>query len=260
MFDLARIAAHPFVAQLEHRAEIGSTNDLALKLAAAGRLTTPALVLAERQTAGRGRGANRWWAADGALTFSLALDPSQMNLPAERWPQVSLATAVAIVTALEPFAPGVRFGVKWPNDVHAGGKKISGILVEAPNLAGQKLRRIIVGVGVNVNNSWANAPPELRAGGAALGDLTGEAHDMTDVLLAVLEEIEDRLGQLAGRDPRLADAWQSLCVLRGRHVEVDLGQRLVAGACAGIDADGALVLDQPEGTQRLFGGTVRSIR
>ena len=259
MFNADRILAADLVKQLVLRAEIGSTNDLAMELVAAGQLRTPALVLAERQMAGRGRGANRWWSAAGALTFSLVLDPAQINLPAERWPPISLATAVAIVTALEPLAAGVRFGVKWPNDVHAGERKIAGILVEIPNQAQLAQRRIIVGVGLNVNNSWHTAPPELQAIGAALTDLTGQTHDATDVLLAVLTEIDDRIDQLGRSDARLADAWQSLCVLRGRHVELDLGQRLVAGPCSGIDADGALVVETPTGSQRIFGGAVRAI-
>lgn len=260
MFDLHPIRTHPWLAHLEHHAEIGSTNDRALELSATEDLPTPALVLADRQNAGRGRGTNRWWSADGALTFSLVLDPEQIAVPTQRWPQVSLTAAVAIVSALEPFAPSVRFGVKWPNDVHAEGRKISGILVEVPNHPGRVGRRIILGIGINVNNSWQSAPEELRAVGTALTDLTGTAHSMTDVLLGLLDELQTRLGQLSQSDARLVDAWQSLCVLRGRQVEVDLGQRIAAGACAGIDAEGALILDSPTGSERLWGGIVRAIR
>ncbi len=260
MFDLAQLAAHPFLARLEHHAALPSTNDRALQLAADPHLKTPALVLAEQQTAGRGRGANRWWAAKGALTFSLVLDPAQLRLPAERWPQLSLATAVAVASALEVLGPGVRLGVKWPNDVHADGRKISGILVEVPGAAASGERRIIVGVGVNVNNSWHAAPPELQAVGTSLRDLTGSEHDLTDVLCELLSGMEMRLAQLATHDARLSSAWQALCVLRGRHVEIDLGTRQIAGSCAGTDLDGALLIQTASGQERVYGGVVRAIR
>ena len=92
MFDLPRLLAETFVRRLEFHEELPSTNDLALRLAGDESSETPLLVLANRQTAGRGRGVNRWWSNDGALTFTLVGDFVDPQSP-QRWPQISLVTA-----------------------------------------------------------------------------------------------------------------------------------------------------------------------
>lgn len=259
-FDRDRILADSFVAQVEYFHETTSTSDVALRMAADGSLRTPALILADRQTAGRGRVANRWWADAGALTFSLVYDPAANDIRPERWPQLSLTTSVALCTSLERAAPAARFGIKWPNDVHVDGRKISGVLIEVARNAVGVAPRLVVGIGVNINNSWHGAPPELRETGTALCDLSRRTHDLTGVLVDLLKEFERRLSQLGRQDPELPALWQKLCVLRGRRVEVESGGRIIAGTCCGTDHDGGLVLQSGAQKVRLFGGTVRSIR
>jgi BirA family biotin operon repressor/biotin-[acetyl-CoA-carboxylase] ligase len=255
-FDCERIRRTTFAERVEFHGEIASTNDEALRLSAQDVDAPVTLVLADRQTAGRGRGANRWWSAPGGLTFSLLLRADRLELPEAQWPQISLATAVAICTEIEERATAAACGVKWPNDVHFEGRKIAGILVEiAPAHANR--RSIVVGVGINVNNSWRDAPEELRRIGTSLVDLTGQSHDPTDLLVNLLNGVQMRLGQLRDHDSRLADAWQSLCVLRGRHVEVDTGAHILGGTCRGIDHDGALVIEGETTPHRLFGGVVK---
>ena len=114
-------------------------------------------------------------------------------------------------------------------------------------------------MGLNVNNSWHTAPEELRQIGTALCDLTTQSHDRTDVLLAVLSELETRLSQLGSGDARLSETWRSLCVLRERQVSIQQGETKIVGLCEGIDHDGALVLLSAEGPQQIFGGTVVAI-
>ena len=88
--DIAKIRAATFVAEVEHHAEVGSTNDRALQLAASDGRPTPTLVVADRQTLGRGRGANRWWADRGALTFSLVVEAAAWGLaPGSTSPRTS---------------------------------------------------------------------------------------------------------------------------------------------------------------------------
>ena len=99
---------------------------------------------------------------------------------------------------------------------------------------------------------------EWRAIGTSLGDLTEGNHDATQVLVAVLDQIGERLTQLAVRDARLADCWKELCVLRGGRLEVAVGPRSIEGNCLGIDNDGALLVETPAGVERIFGGIVRS--
>src|SRR4051812_27424986 len=94
------IRAAMFIRRVEIHFALGSTNDRATELARDSNIELPALVVARLQTAGRGRGKNVWWSADGALAFSVLLDPAALELGTENWPQLSLTTAVAVCDAL----------------------------------------------------------------------------------------------------------------------------------------------------------------
>ena len=96
-FNLDRIAASGLVGAIDYHDRIGSTSDQALLLGARDELSLPLLVLAEHQTAGRGRGTNQWTAGNGALTFSLVIDAPPNRFPPRRWPQVALAAGVAVL-------------------------------------------------------------------------------------------------------------------------------------------------------------------
>lgn len=253
-----RLAASPHLAGLEFHAEIASTNDRALELAADPTVRLPLLVLAHRQTAGRGRGTNAWWSADGALTFSLILDPQALGVDSSRWPCLSLASAVAVCRLLERRAPHTPRALKWPNDVFLAGRKVSGILVEVTPASRPDHRRLVLGLGLNVNNSWQSAPAELAQVGTSLCDHTGTHHDRTELLLDLLHELHSQWQQLVRGDAELPRAWQSLCMLRGRSLEVAAGSHQIAGRCEGIAEDGRLLVAAPDGTiQRIAGGTIQ---
>lgn len=251
LFDLLELQANTFVRDVEHHAEIPSTNSRAIELAGEDR-PTPLLVLAKMQTAGRGRGDNRWWSAEGALTFSLLLDAAQLHLPADRWPRVSLAAGVAVCEAVQSLLPASAVGLKWPNDVHLDRRKVCGILVETPPRSG----RLVVGVGLNVNNSLAHAPDDVRVRATSLYDSAEIEFDPHDTLVRVLRRIEENLKLLATNDALLAQKWRALSVLTGRFVELELGSRHVSGRCLGIDEEGALLLETSVGPERFFAGVV----
>ena len=126
--ELARLAAHPWIQRFEFTQSLASTNDQAARLAAEEFLACPALVLTEEQTAGRGRGGNRWWSSRGGLMFSLILSGGDS---AANWSGYSLTAGLAICEALAAEIPAVDFTVKWPNDVYANERKICGILIES---------------------------------------------------------------------------------------------------------------------------------
>ena len=254
--DLTRIEAVASLRGVVYRDRTPSTNDMALDLAADPALVTPTLVIAEEQTAGRGRGANRWWSAPGALTFSLVVEPADVDLTPDHWPRLSLAVAVAACDALGHFAPNVSFGVRWPNDVMAHDRKLGGILIEAPHHGSSAARRLVIGVGLNVNNPWREAPAELRAAVTSLSDTTGQTHDLTEVLLQLLAALDARLAQLSAGDACLQAAWGELCVLRGRRIEVERGRRTIWGQCQGIAEDGALLIETDGQTERLLSGVL----
>jgi BirA family biotin operon repressor/biotin-[acetyl-CoA-carboxylase] ligase len=268
--DGSRLRADTLVRHVEVYDELDSTNDRAGQFACDPAVATPALIVARHQTAGRGRGRNVWWADDGALTFSLLLQPAAMGISTANWPQVSLATAVAVCDALQSRIadcglridsdnPESRLGIKWPNDVLVNSAKICGILIESPGGAAPAKDRLIIGVGINVNNSWSTAPLGAGTCGTALCDVTGRQHDLEELLVGLLRALHERLAQLAAGDEQLRQAWQRLDLLAGREVSVETDGRSTDGTCVEIAADGALVVDTPAGLRRLYSGTVTTV-
>lgn len=252
---LKRIQADTFLRGAEHHAEINSTNDRALGLCADSALSVPYLVLADQQTAGRGRGANRWWSNEGALLFSVIVDAAQLALPESRWPQISLTAGVSVCQVVGNVL-SESVGLKWPNDVWLNDRKVCGILVEIPPV---QRGRLVIGIGLNVNNSFAAAPPELRSIATSLRDESGSEFDRINLLGDVVRQLEADLRRLAAADSSLPDRWRRLCVLRERTVSLDMGQQVVTGRCLGLADDGALRLQTPSSEQRFYGGIVRRI-
>jgi BirA family biotin operon repressor/biotin-[acetyl-CoA-carboxylase] ligase len=152
--------------------------------------------------------------------------------------------------------PQVPTGLKWPNDVLLGGKKVSGILVEVPPRSPPNPHRLVLGMGINVNNSLAAAPSELQSTATSLCDAAGAAFDLTDLLVTWLNCFADHLHALATADPALPERWESLCTLTGKTIELQTGNRTVRGLCRGIDIDGALLVDTAAGPARLYAGAL----
>ncbi len=252
MLDTDRLVRETFIARVEHYASVGSTNDLAREFAAEGVGPLPLLIVADEQTAGRGRGTNRWWTGGGSLACSLLLDVNRLGFDLTRSPLVSLAAAVAIVQTVAPRLPSHTVGIHWPNDVFVDGRKLAGVLVEV--LRG---RRIIVGVGLNTNSSLRDAPEPLKKRATTLVELTGAEHPRTDVLLDLLEHLENGLRQWASAPDQTAAEANRLCLQRGETLRLESGGRPVCGQCLGIDVDGCLLLDTSEGRRKLYSGVVR---
>jgi len=256
--EIERISRNSFVERVEYSPVITSTNDRALELAQQPHLESPLLVLTEEQTAGRGRGANRWWSAPGAVIFSLLFEPGLLDLPAATWPRVAIVTGLTLCELFREIAPQVKVSLKWPNDVWLEERKVAGILVEVPPARYPLPQRLIVGVGVNVLNSWQQAPEELRHKGIALCDVWASPPSRGEFLLHFLQQFQQNLHKLATSPADLVPRWQGYCALTGRNVQIQQGERIISGKCQGIDSDGALLLSDQSGTQRLFGGVVVS--
>jgi BirA family biotin operon repressor/biotin-[acetyl-CoA-carboxylase] ligase len=253
VFDLSRIQDSGLVRQIDFHESLGSTNDRALAIGASGDLALPALVLAERQTAGRGRGANQWLTADGALTFSLVLEASTERLPLRNRSQVALVAGVAVAEALSSFVPRELIQLKWPNDIYLNRRKLGGILCESiPGWSD----RFVVGIGININNRIGHA--EISATATSLIDCNGVERDLTNALVAVLDEIDRRWNELleCGFGPA-ASAYRERCLLTEKVVTVAQhdGSR-VAGLCRGIDDYGGLILRTESGEKSLISGSV----
>jgi BirA family biotin operon repressor/biotin-[acetyl-CoA-carboxylase] ligase len=255
-FDLPRIERETFIKTVECHDEIDSTNTRALTLCSLGDVNTPFLILAERQSQGRGRGSNRWWSQDGALTITLILGAGDIPLPFENWPLISLFAGLAIADTLAEIAPDDAVRVKWPNDVYLAGKKICGILCEIPPA---RPPRLVLGIGLNVNNSLFGAPQELRNTATSLTDLTGLLHDRSELLVRLLTHMKRHLQDSRAFAPdRLPQIWSQRCLLTGKNVTVMCGKIERTGRCLGVDAQGSLLIEHQTGIERFIGGTVAS--
>jgi BirA family biotin operon repressor/biotin-[acetyl-CoA-carboxylase] ligase len=187
------------------------------------------------------------------------LEPASLGLRTELWPRTSLCAALAVRETLAERAPAAECGVKWPNDVYLASRKACGVLVEAPPRKGDLPHRLVIGIGVNVNNSMQSAPTEVRALATSLLDEAGQTHDRTEVLAATLSRLAQFLTLLAAEEETLPELWQRHSLLDGRTVSIDLGTRLVTGYCLGINAQGALDLATELGVEAITSGVVRSI-
>jgi BirA family biotin operon repressor/biotin-[acetyl-CoA-carboxylase] ligase len=238
--------------------ELASTSDCAAELVRAGNHELPLVVWARRQTRGRGRGDHTWWSDSGSLTFTLAIDPEQHRLAIADEPKLALGMAVAIVGALDALGLGSPdFGIRWPNDIEAQGRKLGGILPE--RLETHYGRRNLIGVGLNVLSRLGDSPQTIRAMAASVAELHQTAWDesiLPALLDAILGQFESVLEGLVSGDPQLAAEWARLDLLVGQPVRVDVGARIVAGTARGIDARGALCVDAGGERLRLFGGQV----
>jgi BirA family biotin operon repressor/biotin-[acetyl-CoA-carboxylase] ligase len=247
----------PFVRQLIHRSETTSTSDLARRLVEDGDLALPALVLADRQTQGRGQGTNAWWSDGGSLTTTLILDPVAHSLTLAHGPRVPLAVATAIVDAIQVVVPRCPTGIRWPNDVEAGGRKLGGILVE--RVESTRGARLLIGIGLNVTTDLASAPLELRGLAASLAEWTGprDAVDSRNALLrAILERIPEVLERLVDRDMGLVARWNELDLLANSRVRLRVGDEVIQATGAGIDELGGLRLDDGGVVQTHYAGRV----
>jgi len=252
MIDRQRVLDETTVRQIIWHESIPSTNSDAQSLRCSPN-QLPVLIGAESQTSGRGRGSNIWWSSSGSLTFSLLIAPDAWSIPRPQWPLTSLVTGLAVCQAIAPLAPQADLRVKWPNDVYASGKKISGILLESHPLNSDQL---ILGMGVNLNNSLASAPDDVRQKATSLTDLTDAVCDRTAVLIRILNELERELSNLKDDHFSFLNRFRERCLLTGRIISIQEAEQEVTGTCLGIDDDGALRLQTELGPRRCLAGVV----
>jgi len=211
---------------------VGSTNDEAKRLAEDGA-PEGTLVVADEQTAGRGRLQRTWWAPAGtALLMSLILRPDLAPHQAQRLTMLcslAICDAIAGTTGLVP-------AVKWPNDVLLRGRKVCGILTEL-GIEGPRLAYAVVGMGVNVNVDFG------------LAQELGREVSRLELLRAILINVEERYARLrAGESPHAE--WAARLATLGQRVIVTTPTEQLSGIAEGVDADGALLLRDENGVLR----------
>jgi BirA family biotin operon repressor/biotin-[acetyl-CoA-carboxylase] ligase len=246
---------------------IGSTNDVAHERAAAGAFDG-LLVIADEQTAGRGRIDRRWWSPPGSsLLMSLLLRPA---LPPDRAGELTMCLGLAAVEGIEA-ATGLRPALKWPNDLLLDGRKLGGMLTEL-RLDGERLAYAVLGLGVNVNvafttsplastlTSTSAAPPELADTAIGLSMALGREVDRVALLVAILVRCETWYERvLAGESPHAA--WAARLDTLGRRVRVTTTADSVVGVAVGVTPAGALLVRGDDATARVvWSGDVTALR
>ena len=232
--------------------QIDSTNTYVREQARDG---TPEglVVVADHQTAGRGRLGRRWESPPGVNLLASVLlrpniDPADLHL-------CTTAVALAAMDACQEVA-GVGAVLKWPNDLLVDGAKLAGILAEA-EFAGADLAAVVVGIGINVG--WPG-PPE--AGGTSLEAAAGSPVDrrvLLHALLAALGQHRSQLDFSAGRRA-LAEEGRRRCATLGQHVRVTLEAEVITGRAVAVDDSGRLVVETPTGSRRVTAGDVVHLR
>lgn len=220
-------------------AAVSSTMDAARDLAIGGA-EEGTVVLAEKQTGGRGRLGRRWLAPPGtSILMSIVLRP-----PIEKLTALNMVAALAVARAIEQ-ATGLEARIKWPNDVLIDSRKVCGILLET-DIARDKVNWVIVGIGLNVNLDVA-ALPEMPTPPTSLSTALGRKVDKEELLRALLLQL-DKLYQalLAGQPVR--QLWLERLDTLGKEVTVTIGDTVERGVAESVDDQGSLLLRRADGS------------
>jgi BirA family biotin operon repressor/biotin-[acetyl-CoA-carboxylase] ligase len=247
-----------FDEHLHHFYKIGSTNSAAMAAAADGA-PEGSVFLAEEQTAGRGRGANSWQSPQSAGIYcSVILRPA---LPPSEVLVLSLAAGLAVQSAIQQVDSRVTADLKWPNDVlivnKNDSKKVSGILTEM-NAEPTRVRYIVVGVGINVNQ--ASFPKELPA--TSLRLTTGSEWSRVDLAAALLKSLHREYRALLedndARESILRRFAENSSWVHGKAVRIEENGIAFEGTTEGLDPRGFLQVRTAKGMQTVLSGTVRA--
>jgi BirA family biotin operon repressor/biotin-[acetyl-CoA-carboxylase] ligase len=233
--------------------ETGSTNDVAREQARRGA-KAGFVVAAARQTRGRGRLGRSWESPEArGLYVSILLRPELAAADAGR---LTVLASVAAVDAVETVS-GRRPGIKWPNDLVMGGRKLAGLLIETEQGRDRGLAYAVIGLGVNVRQRVDDFSEELRHLATSLYLETGQLYRRADVLVALLHALEERL-----RKPfaEVREAWAASSLTLGQQVSLTTARGLRQGQALGLDESGALLLRNDAGeVEAVTAGDMRAV-
>jgi len=232
---------------------VDSTNTFAMGLTG-GESAHGTVVIAERQTKGRGRMGREWISQPGLdITMSVILKPSIMVSDVTL---LTVLVSVACCIALRE-TTGLRVTLKWPNDLMVNGKKMGGILTEI-RAAADKVTAVVIGIGINLNSLGNDLPPEVRTRATSAKSETGREYERTPVIAAICDGLDSWYETLLREGSgRLLDAWRNLSSMLGGFVTVISGKETLRGIAKDIDDRGMLLLELPSGAvKKLSSGEV----
>ncbi len=227
--------------RIELLRETGSTNAIALETA---RLGAPegTVVIAETQTAGKGRLGRTWTSPRGNIYMSVILRPA---IPPHKAPLITLMAAVAVASAVR-METGLQAGIKWPNDVLISGRKVAGLLTEM-NAEFDRVRHVVLGIGLNVNMDVRELPPQIRNLSTTLAAEAGERINRTRLVQKVLAELERWYGLFLKDESSVLGEWKAINVTTGKRIAVKSISETFEGTAQGIDDEGRLVVKLDDG-------------
>jgi len=212
------------------------------------------VVVAEEQTTGKGRMERVWYSPSGqGLWFSVILRPEISPVDASK---LTLMCAVGVAKTIRETV-GIPAGIKWPNDVLIGNRKVSGILIEM-NAEIDKINYLVVGIGVNVNLDRAQVPGELSDIAVSLEEQNRLKVTRIQLLAALLNNLDSLyLDFLDGKFNQILTAWKEMSITLNRWVKVVSGNYVEEGIAFDLDDDGALILMKKDGSiKRVLSGDV----
>lgn len=216
---------------------LSSTNDIA-KLEAKKGAQEGTVVVAEEQTAGRGRLKRAWLSPKGSLALSIILHPTPAQLPS-----LIMVASLAVVHCIEKVS-GLKSQIKWPNDVLVNGKKVCGILIES-DVRGSAVDYAVIGIGLNVNLNTADFP-EIAATATSISQESGEKISRREMIRCLLVEVEN-LYLVLGEGDSVFREWRERLVTLGKEVKISSGKASYRGIAESVASDGSLFLRQPDG-------------
>lgn len=235
--------------------ELESTNIIA-KVKASPRvegINEGTIIIAERQSAGKGRWGRRWFSPVGGIWLSIILYP---QLSPSYIPRITLMTAVAIVKAMERCAQ-IKAQIKWPNDILINEKKVCGILTEM-SAELDMINWIVVGIGINANINQGEFPEDIKDNSVSLKEILGKKISRVSLVQILLEEFEKYYERLKRREfSSILKEWKLYSHALRRKIKINMGEKIITGEAIDINEEGALILKKEDGELlEIISGTI----
>jgi len=235
--------------------ELESTNIAAKEKALhrAEGMSEGTLIIAERQSAGKGRLGRKWFSPAGGIWLSIILYP---QLSPSYISRITLMTAVATVKALENYTL-IKPKIKWPNDILINEKKVSGILTEI-SAELDIINWLVVGIGINVNIDHREFPEDIQENTISLKEALGKEVLRVKLAQTFLQEFEKYYDKLKRKEfPSILREWKLYSHTLGKKIRVDMGERIITGEAIDINEEGALILKKEDGELiKIISGTI----
>ncbi len=226
---------------------VDSTNTVAIELGERN-VRQGTVIVADRQTAGRGRFNREWLSPAGNIYLSVLLRPA---FSVSEIPVLTITAAVACARAVKEIT-GLRVEIKWPNDLMVSGKKLGGILTEAKS-RGKTVHFVVVGIGINLNSDSADFPPEVCSAVTSLRAETGKETRKDGLIQSILEEMGHWYGMLTvGKKGCVLEESKRISCTLGKRVVITTGEGVFEGVAETLDEEGRLILRLPSGILKVI--------